>query len=156
MAQVYYSYSPSIPLSERLIFQVKVSYSGDPIKAIADEIYGDLHHNHGNIESLRHKAILTPLNESVHKINREIMNRLPGNSRVYKSCDTICKGSSTYGSDEILYPPEYLNTLRFSGMPNHELKLKEGVPIMLLCNLNPKKVCVMVHDLSSHDLYLPH
>ncbi len=33
-----------------------------------------------------------------------------------------------------LYPVELLNTLQFSG--NHELKLKVGVPILLLRNLN--------------------
>lgn len=67
------------------------------------------------------------------------MDRLPGTSTIYKSSDSICKGSSTNTIDEVLYPPEYLNSLRFSGVPNHELELKVGVPIMLLRNLNPKK-----------------
>lgn len=75
----------------------------------------------------------------MEKINREVLNRLPGSIKTYKSCDSICKGSVTGSSDETLYPPEYLNTLKFSGMPNHEIELKEGVPIMLLRNLNPKK-----------------
>ncbi len=35
-----------------------------------------------------------------------------------------------------LYPVEFLNTLRFSGIANHELQLKVGVPILLLRNLN--------------------
>jgi ATP-dependent DNA helicase PIF1 len=35
-----------------------------------------------------------------------------------------------------LYPVEFLNTLRFTGIANHELQLKVGVPILLLCNLN--------------------
>lgn len=116
-----------------------LNYTGDPIKAIVDEIYGSLHHNHGNPEYLRQRAILTPLNEHVEKINREVLDRLPGDLKIYKSCDTLCKGSSVGGSDETLYPTDYLNTLKFSGMPNHELELKEGVPIMLLRNLNPKK-----------------
>lgn len=58
---------------------------------------------------------------------------------VYQSCDTICKASATSTADKVLYPPEYLNSLKFSGLPNHELKVKERVPIMLLRNLNPKK-----------------
>jgi len=35
-----------------------------------------------------------------------------------------------------LYPVEFLNTLRLSDIANHELQLKVGVPILLLCNLN--------------------
>ncbi|WOG89434.1 hypothetical protein DCAR_0208672 [Daucus carota subsp. sativus] len=120
-------------------FQVQVTYSGDPVKAIVDHIYKDLDEGHGSLEYLRDRAILTPLNEYVDKINREVLERLPNSSRVYKSSDTICKGSSTNEGDEILYPAEYLNSLKFSGVPNHELELKVGVPIMLLRNLNPKK-----------------
>ncbi len=35
-----------------------------------------------------------------------------------------------------LYPVEFLNTLQFSGIANHELELKVGVLILLLRNLN--------------------
>ncbi|KAK1360649.1 hypothetical protein POM88_045123 [Heracleum sosnowskyi] len=95
--------------------EVRVDYSGDPVKAIVDEIYPDLQHNHGDAEYLRRRAILTPLNEYVEKINREVLSRLPGNTKIYKRCDSICKGSATSAADETLYPSEYLNTLKFSG-----------------------------------------
>jgi hypothetical protein len=39
-------------------------------------------------------------------------------------------------SMDSLYPVEFLNTLQFSGIANHELELKMGVPILLLRNLN--------------------
>ncbi|KAL8101723.1 hypothetical protein AgCh_033569 [Apium graveolens] len=118
---------------------MQATYSGDPIEAIVDEIYADLNQNHGSLEYMRDRAILTPLNEYVDKINREVLDRLPGPSKVYKSSDTICKSTSSNASDEVLYPPEYLNSLKFSGVPNHELEIKVGAPIMLLRNLNPKK-----------------
>ncbi|XP_076927745.1 uncharacterized protein LOC143591424 [Bidens hawaiensis] len=38
-----------------------------------------------------------------------------------------------------LYSPELLNGLRISGLPNHKLVLKVGVPVMLLRNLNQKE-----------------
>jgi ATP-dependent DNA helicase PIF1 len=39
-------------------------------------------------------------------------------------------------SMDSLYLVEFLNTLQFSGIANHELELKVGVPILLLRNLN--------------------
>ncbi len=35
-----------------------------------------------------------------------------------------------------LYPVEFLDILQFNGIIDHELELKVGVPILLLCNLN--------------------
>ncbi|KAK1389293.1 ATP-dependent DNA helicase [Heracleum sosnowskyi] len=139
VAQTYALDDDIEPTLIKIPKEMQVTYSGEPIKAIADEIYGGLHDNIGNIEYLWGRAILTPLNEYVDKINREVLERLLGNSKLYKSCDTIYKSSSTYGTNEVLYPSDYLNTLKFSGMPNHELEIKEGVPIMLLRNINPKK-----------------
>ncbi len=49
----------------------------------------------------------------------------------------LTKGASVDGvSMDSLYPMEFLNTLRFSGIANHKLELKVGVPILLLHNLN--------------------
>jgi hypothetical protein len=31
---------------------------------------------------------------------------------------------------------EFLNTLKFPGIPDHELKLKVGLPVVLLRNIN--------------------
>ena len=38
---------------------------------------------------------------------------------------------------EVLYPIEFLNSLNFNGFPQHELRLKKNIPIMLLRNINP-------------------
>jgi hypothetical protein len=39
-------------------------------------------------------------------------------------------------SMDSLYPVEFLDILQFSGIANHELEFKVGVPILLLHNLN--------------------
>ncbi|GJW27764.1 DNA helicase [Tanacetum coccineum] len=55
---------------------------------------------------------------------------------VYTSSDEAIPVGSDRGEVELLYPPEYLNTLQFLGFPPHQLELKVGAPIMLLRNMN--------------------
>lgn len=38
--------------------------------------------------------------------------------------------------NESIYAHELLNTFKISGLPNHCLKLKKGVPVMLLRNID--------------------
>nr|AAQ56555.1 hypothetical protein OSJNBa0070J19.12 [Oryza sativa Japonica Group] len=57
----------------------------------------------------------------------------------YYSSDTIEDTTSNRATLDALYPTEFLNTIKISGLPDHHLQLKIGVPIMLLRNLNPSK-----------------
>lgn len=34
--------------------------------------------------------------------------------------------------------PDFLNSIKLSGLPHHELRLKIGAPVMLLRNIDPK------------------
>jgi ATP-dependent DNA helicase PIF1 len=52
----------------------------------------------------------------------------------YLSSGYVCS-ALTNGLDS-LYPMEFLNTLKFPGIPDHELKLKVGLPVVLLRNIN--------------------
>jgi ATP-dependent DNA helicase PIF1 len=54
----------------------------------------------------------------------------------YYSSDSIDDSSANYSTLEALYPTEFLNTLSISGLPEHVLHLKIGVPVMLLHNLD--------------------
>ena len=49
------------------------------------------------------------------------MSRLPGEERVYLSADKIIDDDENED-----FPAEVHNTLSVSGLPDHELKLKEG------------------------------
>jgi ATP-dependent DNA helicase PIF1 len=38
---------------------------------------------------------------------------------------------------ELLYPPEFLNSINTSGLPLSKLELKVGCPVMVLINMDP-------------------
>ena len=58
---------------------------------------------------------------------------LPGDIQTFRSADEL---EQTEGN--IRYSKEYLNSLSPSGFPPHALKMKSGMPLMLLRNLNPR------------------
>ena len=84
----------------------------------------------------RDRAILTPKNEDALYINDDIMSRFNGEFHEYLSIDTLDTNDE---EERHNYPTEFLNTLNLSGMPPHQLKLKIGIVVMLLRNLNSKK-----------------
>lgn len=85
---------------------------------------------------LKERAILSPRNEDVSKVNSHMMSLLPCLKKTYSSSDFISKRSSTKADEDLLYPTEFLNSLSFSGIPDHSLTLGVGFPVMLLRNLN--------------------
>ena len=74
------------------------------------------------------ECILAPTNEQCDKVNTIINERLTTNEKTYISIDKM------ESKDPI--PLEYLNSLKFGGMPNHILQLKIGSVIMCLRNIN--------------------
>ena len=61
------------------------------------------------------------------------MAKMPGESVVYRSYDQTTEVSEASGYP--MEPMEVLNNQNPPGLPPHELKLKEGCPIILLRNL---------------------
>src|ERR1044072_1771549 len=120
----------------------------------ADFVYPNLAKNSGNVNYMVGRAILTPKNTDVDIISDMIMSRLPGETRVYSSLDSTDSTENTYRQQSQIYSPEFLRFLKVSDLPPGELKLKTGIPIILLRNLNPLEgLCngtrLIVHDLQS-------
>ncbi|KAK9208644.1 hypothetical protein WN944_001003 [Citrus x changshan-huyou] len=110
--------------------------SENPMKSIVNAIYPSILHNYNDPAYLKERGILTPKNELVHELNEMIMNMIPGQGRTYFSSDSICKASANTNDEDVLYPTEFLNSLKFNGIPNHDIRLKESALVMLLRNLN--------------------
>nr|XP_009803713.1 PREDICTED: ATP-dependent DNA helicase PIF1-like [Nicotiana sylvestris] len=83
------------------------------------------------------KDSVDPISAIVEKsINKYMisLNHIPEKS--YLSSDTICSSDQTYSALKHVHTPEILNTIKCSGVPNHALTLKVGVPMMLLRNID--------------------
>ena len=108
---------------------------GADVDELIEAVFPDFHHNILHDPSFfADRAIMTPLNTEVDRINTIVQSKMTGTSQQLKSADRIKDPALS-----TLYPTEFLNTLTPSGFPPHILELKVGCPVMLLRNLNPKK-----------------
>jgi len=103
------------------------------------KIYPNLDSLEDQIEKSRlqyfsERAILAPLNVDVDDLNKLCLDQMNGTTATYSSVDVALDAA---GGPDYSFPTEYLNTINLSGMPNHDLTLKVGCPIILLRSLNP-------------------
>ncbi|XP_057720223.1 uncharacterized protein LOC130934697 [Arachis stenosperma] len=107
------------------------------VEDIVNTIYPNLVQNFSDPSFFQDRAILAPTVDNVEEINNYIVDLLPGEEKNYLSADSIC-GSDAYSDVDVDWiTVEFLNQIRCSGLPNHSLKLKIGVPIILLRNIDP-------------------
>ncbi|GFU25446.1 ATP-dependent DNA helicase [Trichonephila clavipes] len=105
-------------------------------RRICAKVFPNIAQNYKNHQWLSTRAILAAKNIDVNTISFTIQHAVPSETTTYKSIDTM------ENQDEVVnYPTEFLNSLDLSGMPPHVLTLKIGVPIILLRNINPPRLC---------------
>ena len=98
------------------------------------------------IDWLVSRAVIVPTNDDAQEVNDILMKKLSGEEMVYKSADSLLNKKKNQGgeakdpeiSDDLKFPPEYLNSITTPSMPPHRLVLKPGAPIMLMRNLDPQ------------------
>ncbi|CAN1332168.1 ATP-dependent DNA helicase PIF1 [Linum perenne] len=103
---------------------------------IVKATYPDILHNYQNAAYLASRAVLAPHHDMVHKVNAHVLSLIPGEEITYLSSDSI---DSEKGKQNVIHPEfpnELLNSLQIPGFPDHEIKLKVGVPIILLRNID--------------------
>ncbi|XP_035841306.1 uncharacterized protein LOC110870193 [Helianthus annuus] len=78
--------------------------------------------------------------DSIRDFAKWLLDIGEGDAKEYLSSDSICQTEQMLDSfQEGLYSTENLNALKISGLPNHRLVLKVGVPVMLLRNIDQQK-----------------
>ncbi|XP_061394706.1 ATP-dependent DNA helicase pif1-like, partial [Musca vetustissima] len=106
------------------------------IEDLIISIFPNIDRNFTNTQWLCERALLAAKNVDVNYINNIILNRIGGSIKTYNSIDTVMEEN-----DVVNYPIEFLNSLDLPGFPPHVLQLKIGVPIVLLRNIDPPKLC---------------
>jgi hypothetical protein len=108
------------------------------LTSLINTIYPNVAQNIGKSAYFSERTILSSWNNEVDDLNHFILDLIPGEEKVLHSVDTVPQsGSEEEG--ELMYPPEYLNSINCSGLPLAHLRLKVGCPVMVLCNLDPAK-----------------
>lgn len=103
----------------------------DPMQCMIQAVYPSLLDNFDKPAYLKERVILTPKMKWFM-----IMDMLPRKGVNYLSSDNVCKASIQTNEEDLLYPSKFLHSLKFNGVPNHDIQLKEGALVMLLINLN--------------------
>ncbi|KAI7962555.1 hypothetical protein MJO28_000649 [Puccinia striiformis f. sp. tritici] len=101
---------------------------------LIDFVYGDLTSKLGESEEmlsayLSERCILAPLNADVNKINTQVLAKLKGEEHKLVSIDT----ADPDGFENL--PEESLNKISVPGLPEHIIKMKVGMPLVITRNL---------------------
>ena len=109
------------------MIQILQEYLVNSLDELIEKVFPGIEHGYADKLFVSHRAILTPINDNVHKINEIIMKKFPGEGQTYLSADSVAE-------DDLhnTYPTDFLNSVTVSGMPSHAMTLKVGAPVMLL------------------------
>ncbi|CAN7080984.1 unnamed protein product [Brassica oleracea var. botrytis] len=113
-----------------------ITQCSEPIESIVSEVYGDTFKDSNDPIFFQERAILCPTNQDVDVINNYMLDHLTGDERIYLSSDSV-DPSDLNSKDDSVFSPEFLNSIKTSGLPNHSLRLRIGTPVMLLRNIDP-------------------
>ena len=106
------------------------------VHELIQKIFPNINNNFMSDKWLCERSILSATNDWVNAINNEILNTIKTQEYLIKSSDTLIN------DDEYAqYPTEFLNSIEISGVPSHELRLKIGIPVILLRNLSAPNLC---------------
>ncbi|XP_047258923.1 uncharacterized protein LOC124891161 [Capsicum annuum] len=115
---------------------VLISDCEDPISAIVNSTYPDFYSHCSDVTYLQKRAILAPTLDMVESINEHMILLNQSEVTTFFNSDTICLSEETFTGLEQVHTPEFLITIKCSGIPNHAITLKVGVPVMLLRNID--------------------
>ncbi|XP_019153468.1 PREDICTED: uncharacterized protein LOC109149930 [Ipomoea nil] len=113
-----------------------LSSERDDIKTIVHNTFPMFANGNTDPEHLLGRAILAPTLDVVNTVNDYMTELHNAESRSYYSSDAVCKADGDNGIFGDVHTPEFLNSIRVSGLRNHTLTLKIGSLVMLIRNID--------------------
>ena len=129
--------------SDDLVLPDHFKCGENSVESLINNIYPGVHLlPHQSDQYYSEQTILCSQNDDVDDINNTILEKFPGNPKVFHSANSIPNNHGD-GQDEILmYPVEYLSNINCSSLPLAKLTLKIKCPVIILQNLNASEgVC---------------
>ncbi|XP_042032282.1 uncharacterized protein LOC121778983 [Salvia splendens] len=108
---------------------IVLSNAGDPLKTIVEKIYPSYMNRKELSNCLHNRTILATKLDVVDVVNQFMISMDQSQGQVYLSFDSILNSDSTLNGSVEIHSVEFLNNLKCSGTPNHELMLKVGTPV---------------------------
>ena len=116
----------------RLPDDILIEYTNneESVNKLIQEVFPSLEKNARSSAYMSKRAILSTTNEHVDQLNASMIDKFPGEEKVYHSFDSVDDDSINN------YPIDFLNSTP-NGLPPHVLKVKINCPVIFLCNLVP-------------------
>ncbi|KAG5610821.1 hypothetical protein H5410_022102, partial [Solanum commersonii] len=96
----------------------------DPISGIVESTYSNYLTHSTDMKYLQERAILAPTLQMVESVNDYMVSLNHSLDKSYLSSDKICMSDHAFTSLEHVHTPEFLNSIKCSGIPNHSITLK--------------------------------
>ena len=109
------------------------------IDELCDELYPQalLHKAVTSHSALIGRAILAFKNDTVNDFNDKLLDRMPGTEYRFEAINTVQYNDDVNQAEH--YAVEYLQSINLASLPPSCLRLRIGVPLILIRNLSPKQ-----------------
>ncbi|KAH7816885.1 putative DNA helicase [Monocercomonoides exilis] len=101
---------------------------------LIQSVFGNKFNEVEEIKMMKDRCILCTKNDDTFEVNSQILDLINSESRTYTSADSA--EFEDPNDDFTSFSIEYLNSLIYSGLPPHQLRLKVGAIVILLRNLD--------------------
>ena len=131
-----YNLTSTVDPRKEVVYWDQGRLSDNSRDGLITSIYGTIGTCDTTKEYLQQRAILAIANKDVNSINRSVCDLLPGN---YISCLSV--DSIANKEHEDVFQPEFFNAIDEASLAPYHLRLKVGMPMMMLRNLDPPRIC---------------